>query len=87
MVQRLVLVHIRDMHRVQDNLIPEGVVTRFTIPRGRPLHRSPDLDNLLSDKQIACVDSPHPASLLRDLNSSCPFSSAIHNTSQTHDTP
>jgi hypothetical protein len=47
----------------------------------KPLHISPELENLLFDEQITCIDSPHPTGLLRDLNSLCPFSSAVHYTS------
>jgi hypothetical protein len=45
----------------------------------RLLQITPDLRKLLFDEQIACVDSPHPTCLLRDLNGSGSFSGAVDN--------
>src|SRR5919109_509022 len=53
----------------------------------QPWQITPELKNLLFDKQITRIDSPYPAGLLRDLNGSCAFSSTVHNASQAHYTP
>ena len=52
-----------------------------------PCKAAPQLTSLLPNKQIACIDSMHPASLLRDLNSPGPFCSAVDDAGQTHHTP
>jgi hypothetical protein len=53
----------------------------------RLVQSSPALGKLLFDEEIACVDSPHPTCLLRDLNGSCSFSSAVDDSGQTHHAP
>ena len=46
-----------------------------------------DLHDLLFYKEITRVDSTHPTCLLRDLNGSGSFASAVDNSCQTHDGP